>query len=378
MLRFSRLEPDLIDSYCGPAELKVKVDAEPPTTHERLAEEAAELGAEVAAGEPDDARRRWLTGQLAGLETACRWFAGEEIEYAEQVRRAHQVEARLVPEEEFAAAHERLDDALPGEGSLQERFAAWRKTQLVARELIRPGLDALAAGLRDRTAALVGLPDGDRVDFELVTDKPWSGFCEYLGNLHTRISINVDLPIPAGQLFELVTHEVYPGHHTEHLCKERLIAEHGRSELAVFLFTSPHAVVAEGIATFAHEALLGEQADHVGAEILRPLGIDYDADTAGVIRAATECFDSVGPNLVQLLADGRLEREDARPYARRWLIEPDEVVDKALAFYLDERWRPYGLCYPAGRELARRYVAGDPARFRRLLGEQLTPEDLAA
>jgi hypothetical protein len=343
-----------------------------------VAEGAAELNAEVAAAVPDDGRRRWLTGQLDGLETACRWFAGEEIEYAELVRRSHQVEAQLVPEEEFAAAHERLDGVLPGHGSLQERFAAWRESQHVAPELVRPGLEALAAELRIRAAALVGLPDGDEVEFDLVRDEPWSGFCEYLGDLRTRISINIDLPIPAGQLFELVTHEVYPGHHTEHLCKEPLIADHGRSELSVYLFTSPHAVVAEGIATIAHEALLGGQADEVGADILRPLGIDYDAETAAAVRAAQETLESVGSNLVQLLAESRITRDDARPYARRWLIEPDEVVDKALAFYLDSRWPPYGLCYPTGRNLARGFIGGDPARFRRLLSEQLTPDDLAA
>jgi hypothetical protein len=378
VLRFSRLEPELIDSYCGPAELKTRVEAEPPTTYERLAEDAAELSAEVAAGEPDDARRKWLTAQLAGLETACRWFAGDEIEYAERVRRCHQVEARLVPQEAFAAAHARLDDVLPGRGALHERFSAWRESQHVAPEQVGPGLETLATELRERTDALIGLPDGDQVEFELVTDKPWSGFCDYLGDLRTRISINVDLPIPAGQLFELVTHEVYPGHHTEHLCKEPLIAERGRSELAVYLFTTPQAVVAEGIATVAHEALLGESADHVAAEILRPLGIAYDAETATVVRAVQETLDSVGPNLVQLLAEDGMARDEARPYARRWLIDPDEVVDKALAFYLEDRWPPYGLCYPAGRALARQFVGGDPARFGRLLGEQLTPEDLAA
>jgi hypothetical protein len=332
----------------------------------------------VAADEPDEARRKWLTAQLTGFETACRCFAGEEITYAEQVRRSHQVEARLVPEDEFAAAHARLEEALPGEGPLPERFKAWRASQLVAPELVGPGLEKLAAELRERTAALVDLPDGDQVEFDLVTDKPWSGFCDYLGNLRTRVSINLDLPIPAGQLFELVTHEVYPGHHTEHLCKERLIAEQGRSELAVYLFTAPQAVVAEGIATFAHEALLGEDADHLGAEILRPLGIDYDAETAVVVRAAQETLASVGPNLVQLVAEGRIARDEARPYARRWLIDPDEVVDKALGFYLDGPWPPYGICYPAGLDLARAFVGGDPTRFRRLLSEQLTPEDLAA
>jgi hypothetical protein len=378
VLRFGRLQPELIDSYCGPAALKAQVDAEPPPTYERLAEQAAELDAEVSAEEPDGARRSWLTAQLTGLETACRWFAGEEIHYSEQVRLTHQVEARIAPEEEFAAAHARLEDMLPGTGPLHERFRTWRESQVVAPELIGPGLETLAAALRERTAAIVDLPEGDEVAFELVTDKSWSGFCDYLGNLRTRVSINVDLPIPASQLFELVTHEVYPGHHTEHLCKEPLIAEQGRHELAVFLFTSPQAVVTEGIAKIAHEALLADDADRVGAEILRGVGIDYDAETAGVVRGVQEALDSVGPNLVQLVAEDRIAPDEVRPYMRRWLIDPDEVVDKALRFYLDDAWPPYGICYPAGTALARRFVGGDPARFRRLLTEQLTPDDLAA
>jgi hypothetical protein len=318
-----------------------------------------------------------LSAQLTALETVCRCFAGDELPYAEQVRRCHQVEARLVPEDEFAAVHARLDDALPGKGALPERYRAWRETQIVPPALVRAGLDALAAELRERTAALVDLPD-DEVDFVLVTDEPWSGFCDYLGNLRTRVSINVDLPIPSTQLFELVTHEVYPGHHTDHLCKEPLLAEQGRAELAIYLFPTPQAVVAEGIATIAREALLGADAQHVAAEILRPLGIAYDADTAAVVRAADDTLDWVGSNVVQLVAEGAIARDEARPYLRRWLIDPDEVIDKAVTFYLDNPWPPYAVSYSAGRELALKFVAGDPARFRRLLAEQLTPEDLAA
>ena len=318
-----------------------------------------------------------MSAQLTALETACRCFAGDELPYAEQVRRCHQVEARLVPEDEFAAVHARLDDALPGKGALPERYRAWRETQLVPPALVRPGLEALAAELRERTAALVELPD-DEVEFELVTDVPWSGFADYLGNLRTRVSINVDLPIPSTQLFELVTHEVYPGHHTDHVCKEPLLAEQARTELAIYLFPTPQAVVTEGIATTAREVLLGADAQHVAAEILRPLGIAYDADTAAVVRAADDTLDWVGSNVVQLVAEGGLARDEARPYLRRWLIDPDEIIDKAATFYLDNPWPPYAVSYSAGQELARTFVAGDPARFRRLLGEQLTPEDLAA
>jgi hypothetical protein len=281
-----------------------------------------------------------------------------------------------VPEEEFAAAHARLEDALPGNGPVNERFVAWRESQVVPAELVGEGLEALASELRTRTEALVGLPADDHVDFELVTGKPWGGNCNYLGALRTRISINLDLPIPSYRLLELVTHEVYPGHHTEHVHKEPLITE-GRLEVAIALFPTPRSVVAEGIAMLAHEILLGADAERFGAEILGPLGIPYDAETAAVVRATQETLTSVGPNLLQLLAEERIARDEARPYARRWLIGPDALIDRSVAL-LDWAWPAYALCYPAGLELARRFVAGDTARFRRLLDEPLTPADLAA
>lgn len=367
----------MIDSYCGPADLPPRIEAEPPPSYAEIAHDAAALLAEVEAGEADETRRCWFTAQLAGLESACRWFAGEQIPYVELVRRCHQLEARLVPEHAFAAAHARLGDALPGRGSVHERFVAWRESQQVPPERVAEGLKTLAAELRQRTDALFGLPDGDHVDFVLEKGKPWGGFCDYLGDLHTRISISVDLPIPSYRLFELVTHEVYPGHHTEHLCKEPLIRQQGRLELAVSLFPTPHSVVAEGIAMLAHEVLFGDEADQVGAEILGPLGIAYDAETARVVRASQETLSSVGPNLVQLLAERQIADDDVRPYARRWLIGPDALIDRGVAL-LKAAWPAYALCYPAGVALARRFVDGDPARFRRLLHEQLIPEDLAA
>jgi hypothetical protein len=346
------------------------VEAEAPPSYGAIAEDAALLLEEVGAD------NEWLRAQLVGLEAASRSFAGERIPFTELVRRCHQIDAELVPEDEFAAAHARLDEALPGPGSFHDRYLAWRDSQLVPAELVSPGVEALAAELRERTDALVGLPDGDRVDFVLETNKPWGGFCDYLGDLHTRISINVDLPISSYRLFELVTHEVYPGHHTEHLCKEPLIQQ-GRLELAVALFPTPHSTVAEGIATLAHEALLGDDADRVGAAVLQPLGIAYDAATAAVVRQTQRALSSVGPNLVRMLAEGDITREEARPYARRWLIGPDELIEKGLRL-LDGDWPVYSYCYPAGYALAKRFVAGDRQRFARLLREPLTPNDLAA
>jgi hypothetical protein len=49
-----------------------------------------------------------------------------------------------------------------------------------------------------------------------------------------------------------------------------------------------------------------------------------------------------------------------------------------VSFLTDPTWRAYMTCYVEGLPLCRRFVAGDPARFERLITEQLTPEQLAA
>ncbi|MBK6671491.1 MAG: hypothetical protein IPG46_18195 [Actinobacteria bacterium] len=78
-------------------------------------------------------------------------------------------------------AHRRLERALPGGGDLGERVAALRARHVIPPDRLTAVIGHLADELRERTVALFGLPAGEHVDFELVTDKPWSGFNHYLG-----------------------------------------------------------------------------------------------------------------------------------------------------------------------------------------------------
>ena len=54
---------------------------------------------------------------------------------------------------------------------------------------------------------------------QIVRDKPWMAFCEYLGGLRSRIAFNVDLSMSAVELLRLTSHETYPGHHAERCAK---------------------------------------------------------------------------------------------------------------------------------------------------------------
>ena len=191
---------------------------------ERLVADAAgllvDLDAGVDAATVDASRRRWVRAQVVGLHTSARKLAGEPIGYADEVEWCYGVRPTFRDEDAFAAAHRRLDEALPGSGPIGERVIAWREAQAIPVEKLEPVLRSLAEDFRERTERLFGLPDGEHVEWELAHDQPWSGFNYYLGDLRSRVAINTDLPVLSTSIAHLVAHEAYPGHHTEHSRKE--------------------------------------------------------------------------------------------------------------------------------------------------------------
>ena len=70
--------------------------------------------------------------------------------------------------------------------------------------------------------------------------------------------------------------------------------------------------------------------------------------------------------------------DDTVAYLERWALLPGNRAEKAVSFLTDPTWRAYSHCYTEGLRLSRAYVAGEPARFERLITEQVLPADLAA
>jgi hypothetical protein len=372
-LRLRRLVPGWVDSYAGPADLLEAVQAEGGPSPDGVRESAEALAACVAGDEHDSERRAWLLAQLRGISTALRHLAGERLDYSTLFERCHGAAVTAVPDGEFERAHALLDRALPGSGPVGARYRAWRAAQVIPAERLHGAVDLLAEEMRRRCRERFALPDGEVVRWQLVCEETWAGHAEYLGQRRTLVRINTDYPISAHRLLELVCHEAYPGHHAEHACKEAL----GREELSVFVYPTPQALIAEGIACNAIEALLGEAADAIAAECLRPAGIPYDHLTAAAAREAEALLVAVRSNAA-LMLDAGAGPPAIHEYAQTWMLDDPQRVREAMTHLLEDRaWRPYESCYPVGRALCRRYAAGDPARFARLLHRQLTPADLA-
>ncbi len=391
-LRLGRHRDGLVDAYYGPEELARRVEAEPLAPPARLVADARALLAAIDGGEPLDlpeqaildvtptgARRRWLRAQTLGLLTTAQVLAGRQLGYADEVEACYGVRPHRVPEDAFAAAHARLEAEVPGSGPLAERFMAWREAQAVPPSRLRPAIASLAEDLRERTGAMFGLPEGEQVDFELVTGRPWSGFNYYLGGLHSRVAVNVDLPVLSTSLAHLVAHEAYPGHHTEHCRKEvGLVRRGGQAEEAIFLVGTPQCLLAEGLADLGLEVVVGRRPEEMVAGHLRPLGIGYEPEVMAAISEAAETLGGARANAAFRLHEDGADPEVVVKELSRWALLPRARAAKAVEFLSDPTWRAYVTCYVEGLALCRTWVRGVPERFRRLITEQLVPADLAS
>ena len=258
-----------------------------------------------------------------GLLTTARRLAGEPVGYVEEVEACYGVRPSPVPDDDLAAAHVRLAEALPGTGPLADRLIAWRESHVVPTDRLPDAIASLAEELRHRTQELFGLPEGEHIDFELVTDKPWSGFNTYLGDLHSRVAVNTDLPVLSLSLAHLVAHEAYPGHHTEHTRKEvGLVRRRHWMEESIFLVGTPQCLLAEGLADLGLETVLGPRPESAVAAHLRPLGIRYDADVVAAVAEAGEVLGSVRGNAAwRLYVDGA-DPDVVIQEVARWALAP--------------------------------------------------------
>jgi hypothetical protein len=379
-LRFDRLESGFVDAYTGDPRIRAAVEDEPAPTPQGLRDQVRALLGELdAAGLPAD-RTEFLRGQLTALECTARRMSGEPVAFLDEVAGYFQVQLTLGDPAAYAAAHAELDALLPGSGSLAERYAAHRRREECPPQRLSDAVHALSSALRDQVRGAYGLPEVETVHYEVVTDKPWSGFNYYEGDYRSRVAINADLPHRLGQLPHLVAHESYPGHHTEHCRKEQgLVERAGRLEHTVFLVNTPECLMAEGLADLGVQASIGAGWGPWAAEVLGDLGLRFDGHLAERVAAAVAPLNRVRQDAAVLLHDRGADADEVAAFIQRWsLVNPDRARQQ-LRFLTHPLWRAYTTTYVEGFDLLSAWLEARPAgqpvagRFLRLLDEPLTP-----
>ncbi|MFG2172990.1 hypothetical protein ACGFMO_16740 [Streptomyces niveus] len=342
--------------YRGPREWRARTGCEEPRPAGQLADDSEELLGTVSLFAP--VRARYLTAQVRALRAVARRLSGAELPLVEYARECLGVTARWLPEDMFADAHARLDEALPpGTGSLTDRLHAWQS----AHTLPAGRLDALpalvgraVAETRRRTHAFVPLPADEEVRCRLVSGARFRAAGDHEGGPRSTTHINRDLPFNLADLLYVVAHEGHPGHIAESLLKERLLVEEqGRTDQQVRFMLAPSFVISEGLG-------------------LHPDGSDF----AAIHRVQNALF-GVWANAAFLAAEGRTDTELAR-YLSRWALLSETDAAAAVGSLRATGMALYVLAYFHGWRLLATWLATPdrPERVRRLLTEQLLPADL--
>lgn len=388
-LRFDRIEDGYVDSFTGDPRLRRQVADEPVPDPADLAAAAGRLLSAL----PDvrrtatftDQRAEFIAAHLRALRCAGRKFAGEQIGFVEEVRDYFDVEIGYGEPESYRAAHARMDDVLGGNGSLTERMVAHRRAQELPAARLADAVQAFSSALRDIVRSTYPLPDNETVVYEVVTDKPWSGFNYYEGGYRSRVAINADVKQQLGHLPALVAHESYPGHHSEHCRKEAgLVDVLGQQEQTIFLVNTPQCLMAEGLADLALHAAVGPDWGRWAQEIYADLGLRFDGELAVALSEASAALAGVRQDAALMLHDAHRDVDDVLAYLQRWLLVDDARARQMLKFLSSPLWRAYTSTYVEGYRLLRSWLDARPTgmgladRFRRLLDEPLIPSALRA
>jgi hypothetical protein len=385
-LTIERAFPGFVDAYHGDPALKAAVEREPAPEPFALQERAATFEASLEGADLAPDRRAFLRAQAKAMTTMSQLLAGEAMPYTAEVANLFDIEPAFTPESTFEAAIAELDELLPGSGDVRQRMVAWRDRTVVTPEVARAMIDRIAVETRDRTARMIDLPEGDEVEFRMVTNQPWSGYNWFLGNGKSRVEINTDLPIRASGLLDLIAHEAWPGHHTEHSLKEQqLYYGRGWGEYAIQLINTPECVISEGIATLAESFIFdeGEGARWMAEAVYPMAGLPIDPEREAGVSRASAALRAVGGNAALLLHDRGATEDEVVAYFMQYGLDDEKRARHRLSFIVDPLWRAYIFCYHAGRDLLGAWLeqsidATDRSeRIRRLMLEPVTPGVIA-
>jgi hypothetical protein len=239
---------------------------------------------------------------------------------------------------------------------------AYQAQQEIPPDRLEVCVQAFSSALRDRVRTIFGIDPSEKIDYQLVSDKPWSGFNYYAGQFTSRVAINTDLKQHLSQLPFLIAHEAYPGHHTEHCHKEAGIIADGQQEQTVFLVNTPQCLISEGLADLALEVIVGPNWGLWAQEIYADVGLRFDGLLAQKLSRASADLLPVRQDAALLLHDRGRSVEEVADFLQQWTLTSSHRAHQQLRFLTSPLWRAYISTYVEGYRLLQKFVDQGRAR----------------
>ena len=373
---------DYLDTYFGPESIREEAKRRGKVDLEILIKETEVLITEI--GESDRfvaERKEYLLAQLRALQTTMRMQLGESMSVAEKVKNIYGFTPERVDENQFEEANRLLDASLPGKGPIPERNHAYEDMMRIPVEKLESLSTFVMRELRERTRRRFGLPEGEQVDVQLVTDRPYTAALYYKGEGRSVMELNTEAPFFFLHYhIGLMAHELYPGHHTEFCLKEdHLIQNQGRHELWVIPSLSPQVFMAEMIATHAREMIMSddEYVDLLRRELLpmSKLKVPDVGDPVQMIKAQ-RMLTPVSMNAIFMYWDDGIKEDEIKKYYMKYGHFTEEQAAQAAQWDKHPVFHAYTFTYSPSYRLLEEVISrsSDPYQvFGRLLKEAPLP-----
>ena len=392
VLAMGQHDPDYVDAFYGPPEWRKEAEAaKRPLT--AIDVDAAEVLSSLNNASPArdaeevvDLRHKYLKRQLQALRARVSMLQGRKLTFDEESQALYDAVAPTHTDAEFDKVIAELDTRLPGEGSVHERYEAFRNRFVIPKEKLDRVFQAAIEACRVRTLKHIALPANESFTVEYITKKSWGGYNWYQGNHRSLIQVNTDLPIYINRGLDLACHEGYPGHHVYNaLLEKHLVRDRGWVEFSVYALFSPQSLIAEGTANYGIEVAF-PKADRLAfeREVLFPAaGLDpAKASEYYEVLALVDRLSYADNEAARRYLDGRIDAKAAVDWLMKYTLVPKARAEQRLRFI--EQYRSYVINYNLGKDMVAAYIekraGADPGKrwreFEKLLSSPKLPSDL--
>lgn len=376
VLAVGQHDPDYVDAYYGPEEWAAAAEANPiglDTIKERAeiliawlqanpvpAEEVHETdhGTEAHSLEILQQRHEFLLKQLQSLEARADILGGATMTFDEESKALYDAVAPVHEAAEFQATLDELDSELQGEGSLLERYEAFRAEFIIPPDKLEAVFTTAIDECRTRTLEHFDLPEGEDFRVEYVTGKSWSAYNWYQGGFQSLIQVNTDLPISIDRAIDLACHEGYPGHHVYSVVREHHLHQiHRWDETTIYPLFSPMSLIAEGSANYGIEmAFPGQERVAFERETLFPVaGLDpARAEQYYKVQGLVERLGYAGNEAARRYLDGEIGASEATDWLTTYALMSRPLAERRVRFI--DQYRSYVITYNMGLDMVRHYV----------------------
>ena len=384
--KFKEEDNQFVDAYIGPENLKQIVKNEKPIDNQKLLQTTQNLITELKEMNIKDKRKKYLNKQLRAMDTVLRALDHEKLELKNEVENIFDIKPEWIEEKHFEEGLNLYKEGLPGNGKLDERFNEWYQRnyfEFNSSDAKKDFIIFIINELKKKTKNIIKLPEQEDLIIEMVTNKRFGASTRYLGNYRSRIEINNDIPFNFFLLLPLISHELYPGHHTEFCLKEEnLVQGKNYTENNIFILYSPWLVIAEGLAEIAFEIIFdsNEAAEWLRDNIYNKYNIKTnDVNLNYLLRASRlNSLDQISSNAAIMIDEGR-PIEEVKNYMKKYTLQTDYMIDHTINNLKSSHFkRIYSFAYSHGRKIIRDYLdQGDKKkRMIKLLKGQCYPSGL--